>query len=84
MPAQTVRVTLRCNHGCVFCFAEWSLPQRRRDVHDYTNVIGEDWRRELDEVRAAGYDELSISGGEPLLHPELLPMVRHARALGRC
>ncbi|MBI5477948.1 MAG: radical SAM protein [Deltaproteobacteria bacterium] len=82
MPAQTVRVTLRCNHGCVFCFAEWCLPQRRRDVHDYTNVIGDDWRSELDEVRAAGYDELSISGGEPLLHPELVPMVRHAKALG--
>ncbi|HEY3359340.1 MAG TPA: radical SAM protein [Polyangia bacterium] len=85
MPAQTVRVTLACNHGCVFCFAEWTLPRAqaaRRDVHDYTNVISADWRRELDEVRAYGYDELSISGGEPLLHPDLVPMVRHAKALG--
>jgi MoaA/NifB/PqqE/SkfB family radical SAM enzyme len=85
MPAQTVRVTLACNHGCVFCFAEWSLPKAqaaRRDVHDYTNVIGADWRRELDDIRGYGYDELSISGGEPLLHPDLVPMVRHARALG--
>ncbi len=84
MPAQTVRVTLACNHGCVFCFAGWSPSeaQPRRGAHDWTNLIGADWRRELDEVRASGYDELSISGGEPLLHPAILDMVRHAKSLG--
>jgi pyruvate-formate lyase-activating enzyme len=85
MPAQTVRVTLACNHGCVFCFADFAVPRvptARRSVHDYTNVVGPDWRRELDAVRAFGYDELSISGGEPLLHPDLLWMLRHARVLG--
>lgn len=84
MPSQTIRIGLACNEGCLYCFAD---PERWADRprgwgRDYANLIGDDWRTELREIRAAGYDGLSISGGEPTLHPDLVKMVRYARLLG--
>ena len=84
MPSQTVRIGLTCNEGCLYCFAD---PEMWADRplgwgKDYSNLIGKDWRRELREIRQAGYDGLSISGGEPLLYPDLVKMVKYARLLG--
>ncbi|HEY6459056.1 MAG TPA: radical SAM protein, partial [Polyangiaceae bacterium] len=39
-------------------------------------------RAELDRLRRAGVTALDVDGGEPTLHPELLPLLRHARATG--
>ena len=84
MPSQTVRIGLTCNEGCLFCFADPEMwAERPTDSgDDYSNLIGSDWRKSFREVRQAGFDELSISGGEPLLHPDLVRMVRYARLLG--
>jgi MoaA/NifB/PqqE/SkfB family radical SAM enzyme len=84
MPCHTVRIGLACNEGCLYCFADpelWADRPRGWGL-DYANLIAEDWRREFREIRRAGYDALSITGGEPLLHPDLLKMVRYARLLG--
>ena len=37
---------------------------------------------ELSRGRADGYDEVSFTGGEPTMRPDLLPLVRRARELG--
>ncbi len=83
MPSQTVRIGLACNEGCLFCFADPEMwASRPRGTADYSNLIGDDWRAAFRKVRAEGFDELSISGGEPTLHPDLVRMVKYARLLG--
>jgi MoaA/NifB/PqqE/SkfB family radical SAM enzyme len=84
MPSQTIRIGLECNEGCLYCFAD---PEMWKDRprgwgKDYSNLIGDNWRKELREIREAGYDGLSISGGEPTLYPDLLKMVKYSRLLG--
>src|SRR5690606_1066380 len=39
-------------------------------------------REQLAHYRRQGVELLDIDGGEPTLHPELLLLIRHARALG--
>ncbi|MGB0592375.1 MAG: radical SAM protein [Myxococcota bacterium] len=83
MPSQTVRIGLACNEGCLFCFADPEMwASRPRGTEDYSNLIGEDWRAAFRKVRSDGFDGLSISGGEPALHPDLVRMVKYARLLG--
>ena len=84
MPSQTIRIGLSCNEGCLYCFADPELwaDRPRGWGKDYSNLIGDDWKTELREIRQAGYDGLSISGGEPLLYPDLVKMVKYARLLG--
>ena len=36
----------------------------------------------LTQLRAEGYEVLSLSGGEPMLYPELKALTRHAKSLG--
>ena len=84
MPSQTIRIGLECNEGCLYCFADPDMwkDRPRGWGKDYSNLIGDNWRQELREIREAGYDGLSISGGEPTLYPDLVKMVKYARLLG--
>ncbi len=67
-----VRVGFRCNQDCGFCWQGRKWPDPPRAVLD----------RWIDEIAAAGVRELTISGGEPTIYPELLDLVRRARAAG--
>jgi MoaA/NifB/PqqE/SkfB family radical SAM enzyme len=71
----TVAITAACNLRCVGC----------RYGRDF--MVGERLslaivRDLLDDARAAGVNRVRLFGGEPLLHPELAEMVRHATGLG--
>jgi hypothetical protein len=67
-----VRVGFRCNQDCGFCWQgrDWPGPPR---------AVLERW---IDEMAAGGVHQLMISGGEPTVYPELLDLVRRARAAG--
>ena len=67
-----VRVGFRCNQDCGFCWQgrDWPAPPR---------AMLERW---IDEIAAGGARQLMISGGEPTVYAELLPLVRRARAGG--
>lgn len=84
MLSQTIRIGLECNEGCLYCFADPELWKDRPLGWgaDYANLIKPNWRKELREIRQAGYDGLSISGGEPTLYPDLIKMVKYSRLLG--
>lgn len=71
----TVAITAACNLRCLGC----------RYGRDF--MLGERLslalvRDLLDDARAAGVHRVRFFGGEPLLHPDLPAMVRHASALG--
>ncbi|MCB9593120.1 MAG: radical SAM protein [Sandaracinaceae bacterium] len=68
-----MNVTYVCNNHCTFCA-----------VGTRTQVDGHPprQREHLDLYRARGVTMVDFDGGEPTLNPELVPLIRHARAIG--
>jgi MoaA/NifB/PqqE/SkfB family radical SAM enzyme len=68
-----MNVTYVCNNRCTFCA-----------VGTRTQVDGHPQRQRehLDKYRALGVRMVDFDGGEPTLNPELIPLVRYARAVG--
>jgi MoaA/NifB/PqqE/SkfB family radical SAM enzyme len=63
----------RCNLACTYCneFDDFSKP-----------VPVEEMYRRLDHLANLGTTIITISGGEPLLHPDLDLVIAHIRSLG--
>jgi MoaA/NifB/PqqE/SkfB family radical SAM enzyme len=68
-----MNVTYVCNNHCTFCA-----------VGTRTQIDGHPTRQreQLDHYRRQGVHQVDFDGGEPTLNPELVPLIRHARALG--
>lgn len=63
-------VTEQCNLDCHYCNEyDNSIPHPRLD----------DVRRWLDKIRSLGVLRLGIQGGEPLMHPDLVEIIRYAK-----
>ena len=73
----------RCPHDCLFCYykefdGEKAVPRKAAPFRDT-----EELRLILDLVRGHGFDHFDITGGEPALHPDIVPLVAHGcRDLG--
>ena len=65
--------TRRCNLACTYCneFDDFSQP-----------VAVEEMKKRLDILAGMGTSIITISGGEPLLHPELDEIIGHIRRRG--
>ena len=66
-------VTEQCNLDCHYC-------------NEYDNSIPHpakaDLKRWMNKIRELGVARLGFQGGEPLKHPDIVELVRHAKALG--
>lgn len=66
-------VTDRCNLDCHYC-------------NEYDNSVPhpptEKLKTYLNKIRELGCLRLGFQGGEPLLHPDIVELVRHAKELG--
>lgn len=63
----------RCNLACTYC----------NEFDDVSNPVPlEEMKKRLDALAAMGTSIITISGGEPLLHPELDEIIRHIRRRG--
>src|SRR5712692_10473280 len=63
----------RCNLACTYC----------NEFDDFSNPVpAEEMFRRIDKLGALGTSVVTISGGEPLLHPELDDVIRRIRANG--
>jgi MoaA/NifB/PqqE/SkfB family radical SAM enzyme len=65
--------TRRCNLSCAYC--------NEYDDHSQPISTGELLRR-VDRLASLGTTILTLSGGEPLLHPELDQVIGHIRSRG--
>lgn len=65
----------RCNLACSHCYST-SSPQRQ------TMLPLDAILAALPHLRCEGYEVVSLSGGEPLLYPDLPALVKAAKALG--
>lgn len=71
--SMTFILTHRCNFRCAYC-----------DIPDAADgeMSSAEFCRAIDELAAVGLARASFSGGEALLRPDALTIVRHARAAG--
>ena len=69
---RVIRINFHCNQACGFCFVDRTLPA----------VPAERVETEIGRAKMEGVSLLSLSGGEPTLHPRLPDFVRMARGEG--
>jgi len=74
-----IKPTLACTANCPTCAGRRELHRAARKENRLTL---DDWRRVLREARSLGTWELTISGGEPSLYPELPELVAIGHELG--
>ncbi|MFF7471154.1 radical SAM protein [Streptomyces sp. NPDC008092] len=71
-----LEITGKCQLECTHCYAE-SGPDG-----DHGSMSTEEWRQVIDQGAEAGMELVQFIGGEPTLHPDLLPLMRHALSRG--
>jgi radical SAM protein with 4Fe4S-binding SPASM domain len=70
-----VQVTERCNLHCAHCFVSAGREGIDIALEQMEEVV-------LPQLREARVTRLTLTGGEPFAHPELIAIVRAARGLG--
>lgn len=68
--------TNRCNLKCRHCYQD-AGPGARAD-----ELAGEEARRLIDQIAAAGFKIMIFSGGEPLMRPDIYDLVAYAAGRG--
>jgi MoaA/NifB/PqqE/SkfB family radical SAM enzyme len=71
----TIAITAACNYECTGC-------RYGRDFMVGNHLKLDLVRTLLDDAAAAGMTTVRLYGGEPLVHPDLAEMIRHANAVG--
>jgi AdoMet-dependent heme synthase len=69
-----VELTYRCNLDCFFCYNDLSLAGKPMSVSDYTRLF--------EELVSLSCLHLTLTGGEPLSHPDFFAIAAQARELG--
>jgi radical SAM protein with 4Fe4S-binding SPASM domain len=71
-----LEITRRCQNDCFYCF----VFGRRDRYGRYAEMSLANFRRIVDELAACVPEtEFGLMGGEPTLHPQLIPMLRYVR-----
>src|SRR6266705_1403712 len=74
--ALVAELTHRCPLHCVYCSNPLELQSRSNEIS------AEAWSRVFKEAAAAGILQADFTGGEPLARPDIVDLVRSARAAG--
>src|SRR5579862_4886387 len=69
-------LTYRCPLHCPYCSNPTRYPNGQIEL------TTDEWKRVIDEASELGVLHILLSGGEPLLRPDLPELVMHARAAG--
>ena len=70
-----VEFTAYCNLTCGFCFG----PVDDRSI---PNLPTSFWMDALRLIKTCGAHGIVVSGGEPTIHPDIVPLLSHAKDLG--
>jgi MoaA/NifB/PqqE/SkfB family radical SAM enzyme len=68
----TMYLLTHCDMECSFCYASKDIPRMTLDQAKWI----------LDFFHSLGADRVSITGGEPLMHPNVEEVLKHAHSLG--
>lgn len=72
VPRIWLYINFDCNLSCDYCVVD-SHPGCRRPRLDR-----DDCRELIEEAAALGFRQVVITGGEPCLHPDIIPILRHS------
>lgn len=77
-PPRSVRlsVTDRCDFACTYCRPS------RSDGYTDGRLMTSAWRTMFEALRTAGVCRVRLTGGEPLVHPEIVSIVKHLSTIG--
>lgn len=67
-----LELTYSCNWRCVFCYNPRHFDRNR--------LTADEWSTVLDDLRALGTLTVTLTGGEPLTHPEFFGIAEAVRA----
>jgi AdoMet-dependent heme synthase len=71
-------ITGKCNANCYFCLNDW-----REEKTDFSDELSyEEKKAVIDEFASKGVNFLVITGGEPLMDPNLAKILAHAKKNG--
>ncbi|MGK4005595.1 GTP 3',8-cyclase MoaA [Sorangium sp. So ce1036] len=71
-----ISVTDRCDFACTYCRPS------RHDGYADGRLMTSAWRAMFEALRDAGIRRVRLTGGEPLLHPEIVDIVARLASLG--
>ncbi len=70
-------ITRRCNLNCIYCFAD-ARYQGNQTISDRCNEMSHDRINFLiDQIAEFEIKNITLTGGEPTLRPELVEIIRH-------
>jgi cyclic pyranopterin phosphate synthase len=77
-PPRSVRVSVtdRCDFACTYCRPS------RSDGYTDGRLMTPAWKTMFEGLRQAGVRRVRLTGGEPLIHPEILSIVAHLATMG--
>lgn len=77
-PPRSVRISVtdRCDFACTYCRPS------RNDGYSDGRLLMDAWRTMFAGLRRVGVERVRLTGGEPLIHPEILEIVAHLASLG--
>ncbi len=65
-PAANWSITGKCNYNCIHCFMAADNAPRM------TSFSREEWQKTLDALDRCGVQNITLTGGEPMLHPDFM------------
>lgn len=68
-PAANWSITGKCNYNCKHCFM---AADNARLMRDFSR---DEWRQTLDALDQCGVQTLTLTGGEPMLHPDFMEII---------
>src|SRR5436305_5947923 len=71
-------LTDECNQRCIHCWINPTVEGRSRTTHPSLD----DYCRLIDAALPLGLKMVKLTGGEPLLREETLPIIRHVSRVG--
>jgi cyclic pyranopterin phosphate synthase len=72
-----ISLTDKCNMRCVYCMSEDMVFQPTEDLMTTAEIL-----RLVNLFARLGVDKIRLTGGEPSIHPDLIPIVRGIHAAG--
>ena len=69
-PAANWSITGKCNYNCKHCF------MAADNAHLMREFSREEWTRLIEDFDKCGVQTITLTGGEPLLHPDFLDIMR--------